>query len=225
MAVGLRYDMRIRGDYSSRRSQQRWLVSGVVAVAALLFLKSHVVLDWLGSALIDSQPPQPADLILVLGGDFWGPRVIKGAELGKRGYAPIVLISSPPYSGRPEGEFAVDFLTRLGYPRKEFAVFAHNAASTIAEAVALRGELARRHAKNVILVTSEYHSRRAAIVFRLFCPGVHFISVPAPDNHYHADDWWRQHSSREIFFSEWVKILGTVAVAYPKYLVSRLTTS
>jgi uncharacterized SAM-binding protein YcdF (DUF218 family) len=202
---------------------RRLLLIATALLAAVLLIRWQAALSLLGSCVIDSEPPRPADLILVLGGDFWGPRVVKAAELGTLGYAPTVLISSPPYAGRPEGELAVDFLVKRGFRREMFAIFAHNAASTIAEAVALRGELARRRAKNVILVTTNYHSRRASIVFRLFCPGVRFISVPAPDSFY-AEGWWKSRSSREIFFSESTKILGTLMVAYPRYLASRWET-
>jgi uncharacterized SAM-binding protein YcdF (DUF218 family) len=198
------------------------LLLGAAVLCVFLAVEWHSVLSLIGHSLIDSEAPQSADLILVLGGDFWGPRVIQGAELGKLGYAPLVLISSPPYAGLPEGELAEDFLIKRGYPKEMFAIFAHRATSTIAEAIVLKGELARRRAKQVLLVTSAYHSRRAAIVFRLFCPGVHFISVPAPPSEYHPENWWRQKESRGIFFSEWTKILGTVTIAYPAYLVSRI---
>lgn len=200
---------------------RRYLFLSVAVVMAVLVLEWQAVLTFLGGGLVDSQSPQPADLILVLGGDFWGPRVVKAAELGKAGYAPLVLISSPPYAGRPEGELAVDFLVKRGYPREMFDIFPHTAASTIAEAIVLRGELSRRQAKRVLLVTSSYHSRRAAIVFRLFCPGIHFISIPATDLSYDARDWWKTRASRQIFFAECIKIIGTVTIGYPTYLVSR----
>jgi len=174
-----------------------------------------------GSFLICSETPQRADLILVIGGDFYGPRVLKGADLAVQGYAPLVLISGPPYQqGRPEGEFAVNFLETKGYPRRLFQVFGHNAGSTIDEAIAVRAELRRRNAHRVLLVTSAYHSRRADIVFRLFCPGIHFISVPAPDNHYDPSRWWSDPSSRRLFFSECEKIVGSVLVMYPRYLLT-----
>jgi uncharacterized SAM-binding protein YcdF (DUF218 family) len=201
---------------------------GWAIVAALLLLTAILAIRWqatltsLGSFLVDSQPPQKADLIVVLGGDFWGPRVLTGAELARLGYAPIALISGPPYHERPQGELAIEFLVKKGYPKELFQVFAHHANSTIAEANALRGELARRHVKRVLLVTASYHSRRATIVLTLFCPGVQFISVPAPDPNYHIVNWWNDDSSRQLFFSEWTKILGSLLVAYPTYLVSRL---
>jgi len=157
---------------------------------------------------------------VVLGGDFYGPRVIKGADLAKEGYAPSVLFSGTIYQGRPEGERAIEFLVQRGYPAKLFVVFPHTAQSTIAEAMALRGELARRRARRVIVVTSSYHSRRAAIVLQLFCPEIDFISVPAPDPHYDANNWWKEGGSRKLFFSEWAKIVGSVLVGYPRFLLT-----
>jgi len=162
-----------------RRSVRRWLLIvllicclGVLGVVSFLFRTA--ILSFAGSTIIDSEAPQPADLILVLGGDFYGPRVVLAAELGVRGYSRTVLFSSPPYKNLPEGNFAIAFLTGKGYPRDLFQVFAHHAESTVDEAIALERELARRHVKRVILVTSAYHSRRAALVMRLF-------AVTAPD--------------------------------------------
>src|SRR5258708_38481609 len=78
--------------------------------------------------LIDSDSPERADLILVLGGDFWGPRVVKGAELGIGGFASRVLISGPPYNGKPESDLAIEFLVQKGYPGELFLSFPHHAA-------------------------------------------------------------------------------------------------
>ena len=196
------------------------LLAGLIGALAIALAQWSAIFPNIGSSIVDSQTPRPADLILVVGGDFFGPRVFKAAELAVLGYSQTVLISSPPYHGRPEGEFAIDLLASQGYPRQLFSVFAHNAASTIDEAIALRGELTRRGVNQVILVTSTYHSRRTAIVFRLFCPGIRFISVPAADPHYQPDRWWSDKSFRRLFFSEWSKILGSVLVVYPRYLLS-----
>jgi uncharacterized SAM-binding protein YcdF (DUF218 family) len=205
-------------------ASRRWaifLTAICVILVVAMAVRWQATLTSLGGFLVDSQPPQRADLILVLGGDFFGPRVLTGAELARLRYAPIVLISGPPYGRRPEGEMAIEFLAQKGYPRELFQVFGHHASSTIEEANVLRGELARRHVKRVLLVTSSFHSRRATIVLTLFCPGVRFISIPAADSHYHAAGWWNDDSSRKLFFSEWAKIVDSVLVAYPSYVVSR----
>ena len=147
---------------------------------------------------------------------------MKGADLGLEHYAPLVMISGTPYNGRPDGELAIEFLVAKGYPREMFLSFGHNARSTIEEAIALRPELIRRNVKHVILVTSAYHSRRAALVFHLFCPGIQFLSIPAPDDSYHPDVWWKDPSSRHLFFSEWSKVIATVLIVYPRYRAETL---
>jgi uncharacterized SAM-binding protein YcdF (DUF218 family) len=186
-----------------------------------LAIQWQAVLNFLGAYLISSEQPRSADLILVLAGDFWGPRVVKGADLAVQGYAPLALMSGTPYQGRMDGELAIEFLVKKGYPPRLFESFGHNSRSTIEEAMVLRPELARRGVKRVLLVTTAYHSRRAGIVFRLFCPGIQFIAIPAPDPQYHPDDWWKDPSSRKLFYSEWSKILATVLIVYPKYLLER----
>jgi len=184
---------------------------------AVCLIRWQATLNWFGNFLVDSDRLEHADLIMVMGGDFWGPRVIKGADLAKEGYAPLVLISGPPYGGRPEGELAVEFLAGRGYPKELFEVFGHNEPSTFGEVVVLRSELARRRVKRVIVVTSSFHSRRCAILFRLICPGIRFQSAPADDPHYHPEQWWNDPPDRDLLFSEWTKILGSVFVAYPAY--------
>jgi len=194
----------------------------MVGLSGILLLEWRALLSGLGNYLISSDAPQTADLILVLGGNFYGPRVLKGADLLAQGYAPLALFSGPYYQGRPQGDASIAFLARQGYSTRGLESLGIRAESTIEEAQAVRPELVRRGAKRVLLVTASFHSRRSAIVFRLFCPGIQFISVPAQDPQYHPDTWWKDPSSKKLFFSEWEKILGTLLAVYPKYLFGRL---
>jgi uncharacterized SAM-binding protein YcdF (DUF218 family) len=204
---------------SSRRLKRVILAGFVTLILVAGWAEKRAIVSLIGYSLICSQNPRQADLILVLGGEFYGPRVFKAADLAVEGYAPLVLISGPPYGdGRPEGEFAIAFLAAHGYPKKLFAVFGHQAHSTVDEAVALAPELRRRRVKRVILVTNAYHSRRADIVIRLFCDrGIEFISVPAADSYYTPERWWDDPGSRKMFVSEWSKIIGSVFWKYPEY--------
>ena len=187
----------------------------------LALIRWQATLVYFGNFLIYSEAPQPADLILVLAGDFYGPRVSKAAELLSSGYAPRMLISGTQYQGRPEGEFAIARLAERGYRTDLIDSFGHHARSTIEEAIALCPELDRRRVKRVMLVTSAFHSRRAWIVFKLICSDIHFTSIAAPDPHYDAGRWWSDESSRKLFFSEWSKIVGSLFLAYPEYLASK----
>jgi len=171
----------------------------------------------LAKLLLFSQQPERADLILVLGGDFWGPRALRGAELGTRGYANKVMISGPPYQNQPESDLAIHDLVGKGYPRELFASFPITARSTVEEAIAVCPELRRLSVQRVLIVTALYHARRANLVFRLFCPGISFRSVGAADAQFEPQNWWKTERCRKIFFSEWQKIIATVFWKYPEY--------
>lgn len=185
--------------------------------------KEHL-LTLLGRYLITDHNPEQADLIVVLGGDFWGPRVKKGAELVEAGYAPLVLVSGPLYSNpairpQPEGDLAIDMLVREGHRRELFESFLIQGKSTIDEVIEIGPVLRRKGARRILLVTSAYHSRRACVVFHLFQPRIQCRCIPAPGGEFEPEQWWRNTRYQDIFRSEWTKILGTVLVSYPRYLL------
>lgn len=204
--------------------RQIFRLAGVTLVGLLLagIIFYPVTLTWMARFLTLSQQPEPSDLVLILGGNFWGPRALMGAELGARGYAKKVLISGPPYHDQPESELSIRFLVDKGYRREMFLSFPNTTKSTAEEAIAVCPELNRLGAKKVLLVTSSYHSRRASLVFRLFCPDVRFRSVAAPDPQFEIENWWKIERFRRIFFSEWWKIFGTILWKYPQYKLERL---
>ena len=201
-------------------SHRRRIQIGVL-ICLLAVMLYPIILTSAAKFLTLFQQPKQADLILVLGGDFFGPRVLKGAELGALRYAPRVLISGPPYQGGPESDFAIRFLVAKGFPLDLFLSFPNAATSTIEEAIAVCGELHRLGARRILLVTSAYHSRRAKVVFNLFCPGLEFRSVAAADSQFEPESWWKTPRYRTIFFSEWTKLLGTVFWKFPAYELNR----
>lgn len=199
----------------------RWAFGlGAAGLLLLSLLVSAIfyplTLTALAKFLIFSERPAPADLIVILGGDFWGPRALAGAKLGAEGYAKHVLISGPPYNDRPESELSIRFLVEKGFRRDLFISFPNMTRSTVEEAIAVCPELHRLAARNVLLVTSEYHSRRANLVFRLFCPDVRFRSFAALDTQFEAENWWRNGRYRRVFYTEWEKIFGTIFWEYPQ---------
>ena len=146
----------------------RWLLSAllVALVLTLILLAFHQqVLAGLGESLVVSDPLKHADLIYVLAGDFWGSRVLVGANLGSQGWAPKVIMAGGDYVNRPTSDLAVDFAAQHGYPRNLFLPIRLEAHSTVDEARAMGPIFHRLGAKRIILVTSNFHSRRAAQVF------------------------------------------------------------
>jgi uncharacterized SAM-binding protein YcdF (DUF218 family) len=208
---------------STRRTYRGWRRAGaaillVAGIALFLLLFQNLWLPWMGEWLVTSDTPTPADLIVVLGGEFWGPRVVEAADLAVRGYAPQVLISGPDYSLNgltlPEGDWATKFLVEKGYPRSLFSTFAHHAASTIDEAKVLAPELKRMKVKRVLIVTSDYHSRRASLVFHAMLPFSEVRVIGTPDDYFQPETWWKADTSRRLVRSEWIKIMGTIAYGW-----------
>jgi uncharacterized SAM-binding protein YcdF (DUF218 family) len=180
--------------------------TGVLVIAVLFHT---TILTALGSYLIQAEPPQKADIALVLAGDASGNRILKAAELARQGYVPKVLVSGPAgFYGYHECEFAIPFAIKAGYPESCFIHFEHAALSTKDEALATTAELRRLGAKRIMLVTSDYHSRRAARLFRASAPDLTFNVVAAPDLYFSAGGWWHTREGRKIFVMEWTKTVA-----------------
>ena len=185
-----------------------------VALAAALVLLSfhHSLLRALGEFLTLSDRLEKTDLVYVLAGDFLGARVLVGAELGSRGYASHVLLSGGKYQNSYQGDLAIGFAVEHGYPRTLFSAVRLRAQSTIEEAKELRPVFERMGVKRITLVTSSYHSRRAAIVFKSFLPEFDFFTVGAQDHVFDSASWWKTNGQRSVLFSEYWKIFGTLLI-------------
>lgn len=163
----------------------------------------------LGGYLQKSESPRKADLIFVLAGDFWGNRILKAAELVREGYAPKVLVSGPEgLYGFYECDLAISFAEKHGYPADYFLPFPNTALSTREEAAQAIPEMRRLGVKRVMLVTSDYHTRRAGGLFRAAGPDLMFNVVAAPDNYFSPGGWWHNRQGRKIFATEWMKTIA-----------------
>lgn len=167
----------------------------------------------MGESLVQTQQPFQADIICVIGGDWFGGRILKAAQLAKDGFAPRVLVSGSGYLyGQYECDAAVAFAVQRGYDEKYFVKLRYPAVSTLDEARAVIPELRRRHVNRYILVTSEFHTARAGRIFRSVAPDLEVRVVASPDT-LHWDNWWLDREGRKMFLLEWTKSLtGRVGI-------------
>ena len=153
-----------------------------------------------------AEEPGPADIALVLAGDGFGNRILKGAELVQKGYVPKVAVSGPmQLYGTCESDLAIAFAVRHGYPKEWFVPLPHVSWSTEEEARAILPELRRMGVKRLIVVTSDFHTRRAGSVYRRYAPDMQLRVVAAPDQLFHDADWWKQREGRKRVFYEYTK--------------------
>jgi uncharacterized SAM-binding protein YcdF (DUF218 family) len=180
--------------------------SGLVLTGAVFHAR---ILGAMGGYLVQADPPQKADVAVVLAGDGWGYRILAGAQLARDGYVPKVMVSGPDgYYGNHECDVAIPFAVNKGYPEAYFIHMENSARSTRAEAQAIVPELRRRGYKRVVVVTSNYHTRRAGNIFRSLAPDLTILVAAAPDEYFTPDEWWHNREAQKIFVTEWEKIVA-----------------
>jgi uncharacterized SAM-binding protein YcdF (DUF218 family) len=194
----------------------QWLawVAGIILLFAIGVYATRITwMEAMGQYLVETDPPAKSDMIVVLGGDWFGNRILKAAELSKQGYAPHVLVSGGGYLyGKYEGDMAVPFAVSHGYDEKIFIKLLYPSSSTRDEAKAVIPELRRLGVKKYILVTTEFHTRRAGKIFRELAPDLELRVVPSPDT-LHWNNWWREREGRKTFLMEWTKtVTSTVGL-------------
>jgi uncharacterized SAM-binding protein YcdF (DUF218 family) len=182
----------------------------VLAIVVTFLVLFHVsVLTALGNFLVKAEPPQKADIIVVLAGDGFGHRIEKAADLVKEGWAPKVLVSGPNGNyGNYECDLAIPFAVKEGYPESYFMHLEHRARSTEEEAQAVLEKLRAMGVKRLLLVTSNYHTRRAGKIFHRAAPDLEIFVVAARDESFSPDSWWRIREARKTFLLEWTKTVA-----------------
>ena len=195
---------------SKPRSRRLWPGALLLAVLALIAAVLHVqILSALGTYLVQADPPQKADAALVLAGDGWGHRILTGAQLARDGYVSKVLVSGPDGAyGYHECDLAIPFAVKHGYPEAYFVHMENQARSTLAEARVDLVEIRRMGFKRIVVVTSNFHTRRAGRVFRGLAPDLTILVVAAPDENFTPDGWWHSREGQKIFLAEWEKTVA-----------------
>lgn len=185
-----------------------YLLLALVA-AALAYVSRGVWLPAPARFLVCAQAPEHAEVAVVLAGDFYGHRILSGAGLVRDGYVKKVLVSGPSgVYGHYESELAIDFAVRQGYRAEDFIPIPNLARSTREEARVVLAELRRMGVHRFLVVTSNFHTRRAGAIYRSLARDVSFRVVAAPDEYFRPQEWWKSRQGRKIFLVEWMKTIA-----------------
>jgi uncharacterized SAM-binding protein YcdF (DUF218 family) len=177
----------------------------VVVLVAILYVARHPILRFAGDFWIVDETPQVSDVIVILSDDNYGAdRAARAAQLFKSGMAPRVLASGRllrPYAGI--AELMERDLKALGVPANAIVPVTHRATNTREEAIADAQAIAAHGWKKVLLVTSNYHTRRANYIFERALPaGTELRVVSAPDSEYDPNTWWQTRNGLKRFLYE-----------------------
>jgi uncharacterized SAM-binding protein YcdF (DUF218 family) len=187
-----------------------FLILFVVTTGAIWLLRFHILV-FLGNALVENDGPQKAQAIVVLGGDETGARIIKAAQLAEAGYAPVVLVSGPPMLIGWESDITIRYAESKGYPALLFRSLTNKVDSTRSETGMIAKDLKQDGIHKILLVTSNYHTRRAARLMRAAAPWCWVVVVSAPDPTYDPNGWWKTREGQKQFFYEALKTISTWA--------------
>lgn len=188
---------------------RRFTLRLLLFIPIALALSYSLWLPALGAYLVLATTPEPADAIIVLAGDFAGKRIETGGDLVRRKFAPYALVSGPyTIYGQNEANLAIDYAANQGYPRDLFRPIYHHSDSTRDEALAFRPYLLQNNLRKVLIVTSDFHTRRAGAIFRRTIPEVQFRMIAASTPGLEPAAWWKTRPARKLFFQEWVKTLA-----------------
>lgn len=184
----------------------------VLLLAVYVF--SNQLLATAANFLIEDDGPRKAEAIVVLGGDAYGDRTLKGAQLAKEGYAPFVIVSGPPGLIGSASSEEIQFAEQHGYPSSLFREvdLPAYAESTRTEEDFLGKYLSAHGIKSILLVTSNFHTRRAKKLWRQENPKIAVAVVPSvdPQGYFTPQTWWKTRPGQKLFLMEWLKTISVV---------------
>jgi uncharacterized SAM-binding protein YcdF (DUF218 family) len=195
------------------------------AAPLLLLFSVFALLHWGGYLLIaPDQVPNKVEAAVVLQGSFLGEsvRIPEGIRLLQEGTADRVLLSMDNGTiwGEPLPPMARRFLqSRFGArvsDRVEFCETGPEVNSTGDEARALVKCIQDRGWQRVLVVTSNYHTRRAGITWRKVLhqqnASLEISMHGVEDPEYSPQRWWRERTYAKTWLLEMTKLLWTVFV-------------
>jgi uncharacterized SAM-binding protein YcdF (DUF218 family) len=166
-------------------------------------------MGWMGEFLIRADAPVHADAAVVLAGDPFGHRILRGCELVREGYVPKAYVSGPRgIYGHNEAELAIGFAVARGCPAEWFLPILTDSNSTMEEARDLAQVIQTQPVKRLLVVTTDYHTRRAGKIWRKTVPSADVRMVAARDEYFRVDEWWKTRPAREVAFMEFTKTVA-----------------
>ena len=182
------------------------------SLAILLIVLAAIFARNAGRLLV-VDAPEVSDVILVLAGDTEF-RPALAVQLLDRGYGREVLLDVPASAkvfGSTESELAEKFARDLGRA-DSIRVCPIEGLSTRDESHDAEKCLAGEKGQRVLLVTSDFHTRRALTIFRHEVKGKTFSVAAAHSEAQFGERWWTHREWAKTCFEEWLKVFWWNAI-------------
>jgi len=193
-----------RGGQRKAPSQTGGILSSLITLVAVVllllvfYLARHPILRLVGEGWLVEDTLERSDAIIVLSDDnFYADRATHAAQVYRQGLAPVVVASGRrlrPYAG--VAELIEHDLVERGVPKDKIIRVPHDADSTREEAKALAQVAKQKKWRSVIVVTSNYHTRRARYIFsHVFPKNIRIRVSGASDGDFDPGRWWEKRIS------------------------------
>jgi uncharacterized SAM-binding protein YcdF (DUF218 family) len=152
--------------------------------------------------------PRTSDVILVLAGET-EQRPARALQLLGEGYTRKIVIDVP-------AEGKIYEFSPLQLARRYVEDLPQKASISLCpiEGLSTRDEvrnaepcLAREGAKSVLIVTSDFHTRRALHIFQKEIPGISSSVAAARDSTQFGIRWWAHRQWAKTFLDEWLRLI------------------
>jgi len=174
----------------------------IVLIALALFLFSTS-----GHFLIVNRP-QHADAIVVLAGES-DRRPALGLQLLQQGYAPRMVLDVPANAKiyhETMLQISQQYVREL--PQAQSVIICPiYGLSTKAESQDVSQCLRTLGIHSILVVTSDYHTRRALSTFRHELPGMQISVAAATDPQQFGGAWWQHRQWAKLNFDEWLRLV------------------
>jgi uncharacterized SAM-binding protein YcdF (DUF218 family) len=195
----------------AHNSQHGGILSSLISLLLLLvfcfvlYAARRPLLRLAGESWVVDDPLEQSDALLLLGDDnFFADRATRASELYRQKLAPVVVASGRRL--RPSAgiaELMEHDLIERGVPKDRIIRFPQDADNTREEALALLALVTENNWRRVIVVTSNYHTRRARYIYQhVFPPSVTVRVASARDGDFDPEHWWENRKSWKMFTRE-----------------------
>jgi hypothetical protein len=181
---------------------------------ALVYVSRRPLLRFAGEFWVVDEPTAPSDALIVLGDDnYSGDRAFHAAELYREGVAPVVVASGRMLRQNVSMADVMEHdLQSFGVPATAVVKLSHRAGNTREEADEAARLIQARGWKRLLVVTSNYHARRARFIYgKTLSPNVILRVAGARDSEFDPLRWWESRQGQKLFLTE---VVGYVVAAW-----------
>jgi hypothetical protein len=155
--------------------------------------------------------PSPSDAIVVLAGDPADTRLARGLQALNAGLGHQLFIDADgrsPVFGRTLAQLAETYIQALPPEQATHIHVCPTAArSTFAESAEVARCLAPLRPRRVLIVTSDYHTRRALSIFQRRLPQYEWSVTAAYDASEFRQDYWNNRQWLKMTLLEWQRLI------------------